>query len=596
MYPKGNQHLKIYCIAICIIIFQSVSAQQKKKADPLKYGYVNEFKAGLLGVKKPDTLSYIVNRRKEIQKTLLQPVPVKLLEPASPSTDFLQAQEIALSDSNFVRFVWDKRDNKKLLNEIFGVYPARPGDIKKGTTYLPGTLFRVEMYNYAYNLTTVGIVDVFTQKVLTVNHYPQTQPDLPKKLIDLATKIAINAPEVEKALGFKPTADLPIMSSTKTALNRTRCERSMHLCVAPTFVQGTRALWAIVDLTDNRLVGVRWTNTGNDSTSYFVTERRLQNETIADCYCDKINSLIKNNWQLDYLLTSSDGLMINNVLYKGARVLNSAKLVDWHVSYSGTDGFGYSDAVGCPIFSQSAVVATEPPQIFELIENDTIAGFVLEQKFFSEMWPAPCNYSYSQRYFFYTDGRFRVSCASLGRGCGNNGTYRPVLRIAFAGNQQSFYEWSGQDWQLWKKERWQIQNATTKYHADGYQYKIKTDGNKGYFLQPGQGQFSDGGRGDNAYLYVTKNHLTRDEGETDLVTIGPCCNTDFRQGPEKFIDPNPENISNTDLVLWYVPQMKNDDSPGSKYCWAEAYYEDGIYKIRAYPCFAGPMFIPEKKQ
>lgn len=586
----------IYCCLLLMLPMFLMAQVGKKTSSKLpKGGYVSQFKQGLLTPALADTNQYAIDRKKEITATLNQEMPVKLLEIPNPPANFILAQQIALSDSLFTLYVRNKADKKKLFNEIFGVYPARPGDVKPGTAFLPGTLARVEMYNYAFNLTTVGIVDIFSHKVLNVTHYPQTQPDLPKRLVDLATTIAIQSPEVEKALGFKPGMSQAIMSATRTALNRTKCERSMHLCVAPTFVQGTRALWAIVDLTDNRVVGVRWTNTGEDSLKTPLTERRLQNENIADCFCDKVNQLNKYGWKMDYLLTSSDGLMISNVQFGPKRILNSAKLVDWHVSYSGTEGFGYSDAVGCPIFSQSAVVATEPPQIFDLVEGDSTVGFVLEQKYFSELWPAPCNYSYSQRYFFYKDGRFRVSCASIGRGCGNNGTYRPVFRIAFAGNQQNFYEWQEQGWKPWTKEGWQLQNSLTQYDKNGSQYKINTNGNEGYYIQPGQGQFKDGGRGDNAYFYVTKNHLDKDEGATDMLTIGPCCNTDYQQGPEKFIDPKPENIQQTDLVLWYVPQMKNDDTPGSKYCWSEAYYEDGIYKIRAYPCFAGPMFVPTKK-
>lgn len=588
-------HKIAWSLVLMIPLLLMAQARKKSSGQLPKGGYVREFKQGLLSPSTVDTNQFSIERKKEIKATLSQEMPVKLLEIPNPPPNFMLAQQIALSDSIFTLYVINKADKKKLFNEIFGVYPARPGDVSPGTAYLPGTLARVEMYNYAFNLTTVGIVDIFSHKVLNVTHYPQTQPDLPKKLVDLATTIAIHSPEVEKALGFKPGMHQAIMSSTRTALNRTKCERSMHLCVAPTFVQGTRALWAIVDLTDNRVVGVRWTNTGEDSLKTPITERRLQNENIADCFCDKVNQLNQYGWKMDYLLTSSDGLMISNVQFGQKRVLNSAKLVDWHVSYSGTEGFGYSDAVGCPIFSQSAVVATEPPQIFDLVEGDSTVGFVLEQKYFSELWPAPCNYSYSQRYFFYKDGRFRVSCASIGRGCGNNGTYRPVFRIAFAGNQQNFFEWQEQGWKPWTKEGWQLQNSLTKYDPNGSQYRINTNGNEGYFIQPGQGQFKDGGRGDNAYTYITKNHLDKDEGATDMLTIGPCCNTDYQQGPEKFIDPKPENIQQTDLVLWYVPQMKNDDTPGSKYCWSEAYYEDGIYKIRAYPCFAGPLFVPTKK-
>ncbi|MFX8856541.1 hypothetical protein ABTM81_20290, partial [Acinetobacter baumannii] len=71
-------------------------------------------------------------------------------------------------------------------------------------TVLPGMAMRVEMYNYAYNLTTVAVVDIFSQKILSVDHFPQTQPDLPPSLIKLAVQIAVDAPEVTKALGFKP--------------------------------------------------------------------------------------------------------------------------------------------------------------------------------------------------------------------------------------------------------------------------------------------------------------------------------------------------------------------------------------------------------
>jgi len=592
-----SKYSKKYFLIIAGCFFSasfSFSQQLKTKSTSANAGFVGEFKPGILGEGKVDTNWFIVERKKEIHAVLEQEIPVQLFR-ENENEKIIQAQQIALADKEFTRYVKDKRDKKALLNQIFGVYPARPGDIKKGTAFLPGTVMRVEMYNFAHNLTTIGIVDIFTQKVLSVNHYPQSQPDIPSSLKKLAVNIAVNSPEIEKALGFKPSADMPVMSSTKTALNRTKCERSLHLCVAPTFVQGSRALWAVVDLTDCRLVGYRWTNIGKDAPAIVVTERKLQNENISECFCEKINNIKRNNWQMDYVITSSDGLMISNVLYKDARILNSAKLVDWHISYSGTDGFGYSDAVGCPIFSQAAVVATEPPKISELIENDSTVGFVLEQKFYSELWPAACNYSYLQRYLFYNDGRFRVTGASFGRGCGNNGTYRPVFRIAFAGNHQSFYEWKNNDWQLWQKEKWQLQTALTKYTAEGYQYKISNTDGTGFLVEPGQGQFKDGGRGDNAYVYITKKHLDKDEGETDLITIGPCCNNDYRQGPEKFIDKIPENIVNTDIVVWYVPQMKNDDTPGNQYCWAETYYEDGVYKVKSYPCYAGPMFIPLKK-
>ena len=118
--------------------------------------------------------------------------------------------------------------------------------------------------------------------------------------------------------------------------------------------------------------------------------------------------------------------------------------------------------------------------------------------------------------------------------------------------------------------------------------------NLNFGLEPGRGQFNDKGRGDNAWVFITSFHAEKDEGEKDIVTIGPCCNTDYHQGPEKFIEPAAEELSNGKFVLWYVPQMKNDNTPGREYCWAESCLDNGVYKTKTYPCMAGPMFTPIK--
>jgi hypothetical protein len=147
-------------------------------------------------------------------------------------------------------------------------------------------------------------------------------------------------------------------------------------------------------------------------------------------------------------------------------------------------------------------------------------------------------------------------------------------------------------WETWKTEQWNLQTSTTAYTQEGYQFRIKNPDGKGYYLLPNRGQFNDGSRGDNAYTYITLNHPDRDEGEKDLVSIAPCCNTDYKQGPEKFIEPNPESIENSSIVVWYVPQMKNDNRPGNEYCWAENVIEKGVAKSKIYPCMCGPKFVP----
>lgn len=540
-------------------------------------------------------LPEIISYREKIAASLRQAVPVLLLQDSATAEQRL-AESLCINDKRYTQYVKDTIRNIPFRNEIFNIYAARASDLNPTTEGFcrDGGCYKVEMYNYALNLTTVGLVNINSKIVLQIIQVPETQPEIPVHLKAKALAIAAQNASLQKALGFTPGEKDAVMSATKTALNRSRCERSRHLCVAPTFVKNNKALWAIVDLTDLRIAGIRWTNVGDAGPAPVVTERKLQNEKITECFCKTETALERDGWKLGYMLTSSDGLRIANVQYNNKTVLSSAKLVDWHVSYSNSDGFGYSDAVGCPYFSTAAVIAIEPPRIFDLYENGKKAGFVLEQNFFSEVWPAPCNYNYQQRFEFFNDGRFRISCASLGRGCGNDGTYRPVLRIAFAGNNKSVSEWANNNWKNIANESWQQQLANTAYTIEGYQYKIENTSGLNYFVEPGRGQFKDGGRGDRAFTYFTINKPGRDEGESDLVTIGPCCNTDYQQGPEKFIGTSPEALANEALVLWYVPQLKNDDSKGNEYCWAETYIKNGVVSTRAFPCFAGPMFIPVK--
>ncbi len=590
-----NKLLPALLLFVALVLIGSCT-NEKKSGDGSKISKNDDaINSVLMATDSLATFPFVQDRVNEIKMALQQPRPVLLCKDSLDTNQSL-AQLIALNDSAFTQFLTDPFSKLPYRNEIFGVYPARQSDMATvKAAYNLASCYRVELYNYALNNTSIALVDVQQQKVVQRYYLSNSQPDISAYLKNLAVKIAVESPEVQQALGIKPAEKDALMASTKTSLNRSRCERSRHLCVAPTFIKDDKALWAIVDLTDHRLVGVRWTNVGNSGPAApMMTERRLQDDKITSCYCEVEQKLNRNGWNMNYMLTSSDGLRITEVAFNNKPVLKSAKLVDWHVSYSGTDGFGYSDAVGCPYFSQAAVVAWEIPTIAELKDetNKTI-GFVLEQTYRSEGWPAACNYNYRQRYEFYNDGKFRVACASIGRGCGNMGTYRPVFRIAFAGEGNNFYQWDNSTWQQWQKEKWNEQTSLSSFTTEGFLYKISS-GPTGYYMEPGRGQFKDGGRGDFSFVYVTKNIPGREEGENDLPTIGPCCNNDYHQGPEKFIEPQPDDITNAPLVVWYVAQLKNDDRKGNEYCWAENVLENGVWKTKVYPCFAGPLFVPVK--
>jgi hypothetical protein len=384
------------------------------------------------------------------------------------------------------------------------------------------------------------------------------------------------------------------MANVKTALNGSQCERSHHLCVAPTFLRPAegRALWAIVDLTDGKLVGVRWTDLGAGEAQP-VTEQALQDAVVMAEYCETPHSLSRDGWDLTYLLTSSDGLEVKDVKYGGRPVLKSAKLVDWHVSYSGEDGFGYSDASGCPLFSTASVVAFNGPVVEDLPPSESGAGFALAQDFRSELWPLPCNYRYVHRFVFHADGRFEVVAENYGRGCGNNGTYRPVVRAAVepgpAGEGSTFAQWSGSAWEAWPVEAWVQVTADTPTTPEGDVFRVLSGDGEGYTIGAEYGPAGSAPRGTDAYVYVSR--YKAEEGDADMVTIGPCCNTDEHQGPEQFLEP-PESIEGEPLVLWFVPRLKNDDRPGQQYCWTETAVVDGIVQPQVHPCTAGLRFTP----
>lgn len=550
-----------------------------------------------------DNIPFIADYRQRLasQRASAQPIlPLLDLE----DSQAVIAQDIALSDSRFNRFARHSESGEPLRSEVMTVKPALPGDrVGKGSCPATGC-YRVDMYNFFFNATTTALIDVANGRLIAVDSIAETQPDLSPRLEALALAITKADASVQKELrkylpqaGFAdlPEDLAPVMVNIKSALKNSLCERSQHLCVAPTYVLGDHALWVIVDLTDMRVVGLRWTQLGESGPPALITERTLENDYVFKRFCYKESALEQQNWAMTYHITSSDGLRLANVTYQGKPVFNNAKLVDWHVSYSRKDGFGYSDAIGCPVFSSAVVVAYDGPEITPIIEAGQTTGFALIQDFRQQTWPAPCNYRYEQRYEFYLDGRFRVAVANHGRGCGDDGTYRPVLRINFGRHhsEQTYQvqQWQQENWSTWQKESWSFQNDQSDYANDRFSHRMITDAGQGYLIEPGRGQFADGGRGDNAYIYATVLHADSDEGERDLVTLGSCCNTDYRQGPEQFMQPA-ESLLEQELVFWYVPQLRNDAQDGKQYCWADTVIVDGVRQVKTWPCYAGPMFVP----
>jgi hypothetical protein len=521
-------------------------------------------------------------------------------------------QALLLKDPQFLA---DTRQNGKILhNDMMRIVPALSSNLDTHSRTLCNghKCYLAEKYNFVTNTTTRAIVDADTMKIVSLKRYSDMQPDISRRLRNIAIAIALKAPEVAKELEHTPRRKEITMANVRGSMKESPCENTTHLCVAPTFAdhQKARALWAVVDLTQMRLAAAKWAGLGKTTTPACIGERSLQNRYIMENFCQKDTLLEKNGWRLHYRLTGSDGLEIRDVTFKGKSVLTSAKIVDWHVSYqqqsdkpidttteayvegrrvefvqgdNGSYMFGYNDAMGCPLFSTSVVLAFNGPQIHTLPKKD---GFMLTQDFRNPKWPMACNYRYENRFEFYDDGSFRIVGVNKGRGCGDNAIYRPVMRIDMKlSSKERFYAHTEDGWKVKKEEFSEKVTADTPYP---YKITASEDPDRGYFIEPNHGQFHDHSRGDHARLFVTAFHP--DEGDTDLLTLGSCCKLD-EEGVERYL--NNEPIIDTDIVIWYVPHIRNDAREGHEYCWADTVIgDDGNLLVKVWPCTVGPKFIP----
>jgi len=506
-----------------------------------------------------------------------------------------QAQQAAIADKTMQAAAHDKTSGQALRSQVFQVYklPSAQATGKAQDCATRLSCYMVEIYFFASNSTgkvVVGSGGGLDNAVLSADVLPHSQPELPQQLTDITKEMIGSNRELVNTLHGSIDVSKLTMVNGKTALKATRCDRSEHLCVAPTLAKASDAYWIIVDLTDARIVGVTWTTWRGTVPTVPPSEQYVIDTAITQKYCGVTNAYQSGNWKFSYSLTGSDGIEVKNISYKGTELMRSVKNPDWHVSYSRTAGFGYSDAVGCPVFSTAAVVpATEPTFADLKDDNGTKVGFELVQEFKSKLWPQPCNYFYQQRFQFYSDGSFRPVVVNLGRGCGDDGTYRPVTRIQPAPGFTAIAGWNGQKWQPIQKEQWEKDNPDAPLAENDSQQRYQLTSAAGTLsMSLGRGQFNDGGHGDKAWVYLDRFHEDKDEGVTDMPTFGACCNVDYRQGPDVYTDG--ESLSNSPLLLWYVSEQKNNGNPGEEYCWASATIVNGIYKTTSYPCPSGPKF------
>lgn len=548
-----NQFVRLIGIMLALAFLGACAARPAAPAPPARGTPV------VLASGSSPELPAVAARKARLEAALTTPPYILLAD--HTSADWLAAAQAAAVADPRVQAATRAPDGQPLRAEVMALGPASAGDVPPSLERACASqrCARVQIYVYPANTTVTALVAA-DGTVLGVDVLADAQPEIPADLADLAVQIALADPQVAAAFdGLTPDAAMATMSATKTALETTSCERSRHLCVAPVFRWGNSALWTIVDLTEFRLVGAAWTDQGASGQRVW-SEATLQDAALAPL-CETPAVLERAGWRLSYLLTSSDGLELRDLRFQGRPVLASAKVVDWHVGYLGRENqrVGFSDAIGCPVFSAAAVIPYAPPVIAEAPDG----GFVLELTFRSPNWPQPCNYQYVTRARFGADGSIQFMAINEGRGCGVEGIYHPVLRLELppgaALNDQSGARLTREGRTTWRPGAPHALEART---PDG-----------ALTLTPLWGE------AELAYVYWTRP--AQAEGQGDLPSIGSCCALDDRQGPEQFVNGEPLDGG---AVVWFVPRISNAER---QRCWADTALEGGMLVPRIWPCGAG---------
>ncbi|MCB0256593.1 MAG: hypothetical protein H6649_00825 [Caldilineae bacterium] len=513
--------------------------------------------------------------------------PITPLNPDDQAltADQMDAQSLAIADARVQAELGAGRTEVFEVFPLFGPYPAEWSACSTGACY------QVDIYNFDSEATVTAIVDQATGQVLDVWHTDGVFPLVNKRLYNRAVEIIQQSPDVEAALGFVPeAAQIRLMDQIHMD---SQCDGD-RLCAGATFYSDSGALWVLVDLVDEKIEKIWWSDRPVDMSSALYNpkpEREPED-------CGTTIHVARDGWNLDYRTTPTDALEITSVTYNvdgvDRPVATRMKLVEWHAHYP--SGFGYRDYTGCGGGGGGfAIYPYGNTQVLDINSGDAVIGFEVVQDFRMSNWGNSCNYRYEQHFQFFDDGRFRVVTGAYGQGCGNNqlneATYRPVVRIDIAVNgddNDSFAVWDGATWADQTTEAWWLQEAP--YTAEGYRYRVTDQSGVGYYIEPGQGQFGDGGTGDNAYMYLTQHHASEGDSDMPLLPNTGCCNNNYMQGPQSYIDG--ESTTDQNIVLWYVPQSETittwavqNGYGDAQYCWTDN-------TSNYWPCFSGPMFVP----
>ncbi len=549
-------------------------------------------------------------------------VPVSI-ESALLSAEEQMAQTLALESRSLQRSAMGSH------TEVFQVTRLVQFRPKQQELCADAVCYQVDIYDYDAHTTTTLIVELNSNQVLDSWQNANSQPIFNRTVATRAEDLLINNADLTAALG-RPAVRNEIALMDGQHGDVAGCADG-DLCLTTVFVVDSGMVWATVNMRTNAVADIWWTARSTDGadTGKIAQQAPQQAANARENYCGNTYFHSEGGWGVNYELSRSDGLHAYSITYNNQPVVDSIRLAEWHVDYTVQDddplrqGFIDYNTCGTPLGTGFPIGPFGEPQIVPIVVLSETVGFEIRQDYRQPRWGRTCKYRYEQRYQFFNDGRWRVVGTSLGRGCGDallkEAIYRPVMRIDLAPSAtgEQFAHWDeGNGWVDQPTEAWYGpgQTVTTTEiatNAQGYGFRIINQ-QRGFYIEPGKGQFDDAGTGDDGWLYVTKYKTS--EGAADMSSLSGCCATTYQQGPHNFVDD--EAISGENVVIWYVTDQDTTTSFGASlpdedrpdhiadaaYCWTDFLLDEnddlvtdendfGI-PVEEFPCLSGPMFVP----
>ncbi len=495
--------------------------------------------------------------------------------------------------------------------EVFQVIPVVRFRPKQQELCANATCYQVDIYDYdAHSTTTlVVLLEQNRQRILDSWQTASSQPIFNRAVATRAENLLLADADLASALGRSPVrGEMAFMDGQHSHI--AGCADG-DLCLTTIFVVDSGMVWATVNMRHNTVADIWWTDRSFDSADKLTVPQR--DAASGGNLCGNTYFHNQGGWSVSYELSRSDGLHAYSIMYNNQPVIDSIKVAEWHVDYTVQDddplrpGFIDYNTCGTPLGSGFPIGPAGEPQIVPITVLSETVGFEIRQDYRQPGWGRTCKYRYDQRYQFFDDGRWRVVAGSFGIGCGDallsEAIYRPVMRIDLnpGSGGETFDHWTDAGWVEQTTEAWygRGQTVTTTEiatNALGYGFRVENQ-ERGFFIEPGNGQFNDGGTGDDAWLYMTK--YAASEGAVDMSSLGGCCMQTHQQGPHNFI--NGEATADENIVIWYVPDQDTVTSFGASlpegqrpaddaYCWTD--FDDDLLPIAEFPCLAGPMFVP----